>query len=62
MEQEILPNKVYSRLDVQRLLGIKEGCYRSIVRGGQLIPAKAGKRFLFVGSEILRYLKSGNQA
>lgn len=60
--EEILPNKVYTRPEVQEILRIKEWSYKLLVRGGQLVPTRAGKRFLFLGSEILRFLKSGNQA
>lgn len=60
--EEIRPNSVYTFDEAQALLRMKEYAFRQEMRANKIHPKITGRKLLFLGEELLRYLKSGNQA
>ena len=58
MNEEILNQKTYTNKEVQRWLMVGKNTITKLARGKQLIPKRVGNRYVFLGSELLRFLRS----
>jgi excisionase family DNA binding protein len=56
--REILPNAVYSVAQVAKMLHVSDRTLRNLAGEGKLKPAKVGDHPVYLGEELLRFLKS----
>jgi len=54
---KIDPLAVYTSPQMRKFLRISEVNQIVFVKSGRLKPSRVGRRYLFLGSEILRFLK-----
>ena len=56
--EEIRENAVYNYRQAQKFLGVGERTISKLIARGEISVRTVGTKYRFLGSEILRYLKS----
>lgn len=58
---EIEPNRVYSFDEVLKLLQLSPVTLRKLVRNGTIPATRLGKKYRFLGSELINCLEGGKR-
>lgn len=58
MSEEILNQKTYTNKDVQRWLSVGKNTITRLVKEKQLVPKKVSNRFVFLGEDILKFMRA----
>jgi len=58
MREAIDPRKVYTLEEARQLLALSESTFRLLVRRGEIKGRKAGRRWRFLGSDLLQFFEN----